>query len=127
MVVFRRTISLLLVALLLNGHWAALQSVAWARMLAERVKTMCVNEAVTSTFDGEHPCAMCVAIQKAKAAERSEEARCKAFVESRLLPAVLPSAAKVFPPPILREDLRSEPFSWTAIPQEPAVPPPRVG
>ena len=39
-----------------GGHWAMLQSVAWAGMVKDFSRTGTIAEAVTKTFDGKHPC-----------------------------------------------------------------------
>ncbi len=66
---------LMIVALLAatGGHWAALQTVAWTTMLAENLESGSFSEAVTKTFDGEHPCCMCKAIAAGKAAEKKSD------------------------------------------------------
>jgi hypothetical protein len=56
-----------------GGHWLAFQSVAWARMLVEFSKTDSVSEAVEKTFDGKHPCKMCVGIREGRSQEKREE------------------------------------------------------
>lgn len=59
---------LLIIALLgaTGGHWAVLQTIAWAGMLASNLKTESVNTALSKTFDGEHPCQMCKAIKQGR-------------------------------------------------------------
>ena len=55
-----------------GGHWAILQSVAWAGMLAEYTQESgSVVTAIGQTFDGEHPCALCREIVVAKGHDRS--------------------------------------------------------
>jgi hypothetical protein len=58
---------LALVASVLYGtgaHWAALQSVAWAGMIATRVSESSWAESITSTFSGENPCRFCKMVDK---------------------------------------------------------------
>ena len=52
--------------LLVGGHWALVQTVAWGTMIMDFSKQGSVSEAVTKTFDGEHPCALCKKISQAK-------------------------------------------------------------
>ncbi|MEI9893073.1 MAG: hypothetical protein WDN28_03960 [Chthoniobacter sp.] len=52
-----------------GGHWMALQSLAWTRMLMSYSRNTSLLEAVTKTFDGRHPCALCKEIVKAKSRE----------------------------------------------------------
>jgi hypothetical protein len=65
------TIVLLLI-ISVGGHWAILQSVAWAGMLARFSQTMSFSQAVQNTFDGQHPCALCQAVKQGQEAERKE-------------------------------------------------------
>ena len=61
----------LLAVLLANGgHWAALQSIAWGRMIVEYSRDNSLAEAIAMTFDGEHPCKMC---HKVREGRRQEE------------------------------------------------------
>ena len=53
-----------------GGHWAVLQTVAWAEMLHDYTqKTGSVAVAVEQTFDGAHPCELCLQIETAKQQE----------------------------------------------------------
>jgi hypothetical protein len=58
---------------LLGAHWMLLQSVAWTTMLADNLCTHSVTEAVTQTFDGNHPCDLCKAIAAGKQSEKKTE------------------------------------------------------
>ena len=58
---------------MLGAHWALLQSVAWTTMLADNLCTQPVKEAVTETFDGNHPCDICKAIAAGKQSEKKTE------------------------------------------------------
>lgn len=58
----RRMIRLvILTALLLSvgGHWALIQSAAWAGMFLKFAKQGSLQTAVIKTFDGKHPCQLC--------------------------------------------------------------------
>jgi hypothetical protein len=69
----RTLIRLLLVASVLYGtgaHWAALQSAAWAGMIATRVSESSWTEVVASTFSGEKPCQMCRIVEKGSKADQ---------------------------------------------------------
>lgn len=71
---FAQKLLLVICALYLSGaHWLVLQSTAWATMVWERTKVTTVSEAVSTTFDGEHPCGMCQAIEKAQHEEERKE------------------------------------------------------
>jgi len=53
-----------------GGHWAVLQSVAWAGMVVEYSKASTVGAALVKTFSGEAPCDMCRTIETGKQQER---------------------------------------------------------
>ena len=59
-------------ALTLGGHWALLQTMAWTTMLAGNLQSSSLHEAVTRTFDGQHPCCMCRAIAAAQKSEKKD-------------------------------------------------------
>jgi hypothetical protein len=58
---------------LTDGHWAILQSIAWAKMLFNYSRSAPLGTAIEQTFDGEHPCAMCKMIQSAKQSANRQE------------------------------------------------------
>ncbi len=111
-----------------GGHWAALQTVAWARMLAGYAQCGdSLTQAVSKTFDGAHPCPMCLKIAQAKAKEKQspaapaakDDAPLKAtLAEADMRPAARPERAMRYHP-LARADAsrRAEP---------PLTPPPRV-
>jgi hypothetical protein len=55
-----------------GGHWTVLQTFAWARMLVEYSAQNSLAEAVEMTFDGKHPCPMCLKIEKGRKQERRQ-------------------------------------------------------
>lgn len=67
---FTRIIAATLLALFLGVHWFALQSVGWASMLVSRSQTAGWQEAVRTTFDGEHPCEVCKLVSAGRKAEK---------------------------------------------------------
>jgi hypothetical protein len=54
-------------------HWALLQSLAWVGMVVSYSQKASLAEAVTKTFDGKHPCALCKAIAKGKKSEKNSD------------------------------------------------------
>ncbi len=61
-------------ALYVSGaHWCALQTFAWTGMLVSRAQTSTVTEAVATTFDGDHPCALCQAVEEAQKREKEND------------------------------------------------------
>nr|MCH1922634.1 hypothetical protein [Shewanella ferrihydritica] len=54
---------------LCGGHWGVMQAVAWTSMLADYSAQDGFVVGAKKTFDGEHPCCMCKAIQEGKKKE----------------------------------------------------------
>jgi len=57
----------------LGFHWALFQSVAWVGMVLNYSQDATLKEALTKTFDGKHPCALCKEIAKGKRSEKKTE------------------------------------------------------
>ena len=115
----------MLVALLqiCGGHWLALQSLAWTEMLVKYSQEAQLAEAVAKTFDGQHPCALCVSIEQGKKSERHA-------------PAELAKVKPVFILPVGSALVRGMGVPWVRALAEtrgelrfeqPGVPPPRRG
>lgn len=56
-----------------GAQWAVLQSVAWATMLTRNARMESLSEAVSQTFDGQHPCPICLGIAKARQAQHKTD------------------------------------------------------
>ena len=115
---------LLILALLgaTGGHWAVLQTVAWADMLAKNLLTESVSDAITKTFDGQHPCKMCKQISAGKKAEKQSELP----LQIKKLEFVSERPAFVF---IAPQEFRLSPVFLSALDgltHLPSVPPPRA-
>lgn len=78
-------------------HWVLLQMFAWAGMVVSYSHDGPVTEAVAKTFDGQHPCKLCVQIAKSQRSEKKTGLTFKiGKLEFRYASAVF-----VFQPPIL--------------------------
>jgi hypothetical protein len=108
-------------AVTLSAHWALLQTVAWATMLANNLQSCSIRDAMTRTFDGQHPCGLCKAIAAAKKSEQKNQI---GFDKTKFefppvqgnLVLIAPSRLKLF----WWMDSSSE-----SIPHKPPTPPPR--
>jgi hypothetical protein len=105
----------------LSAHWALLQTVAWTTMLANNLQSGSFHEAMTKTFDGNHPCCLCKAIAAAKKSEQkspvtNQNLKLDFLPTHDQLVLIAPSRLELFP----RENL-----SCDSIPQSPPTPPPR--
>ena len=56
--------------LVVGGPWTILQAVAWGKMVIDYSRQSSVTEAVSKTFDGNHPCSLCKKISKVRDQER---------------------------------------------------------
>lgn len=104
-----------------GGHWAVLQTIAWADMLAKNLQTESVGAAISKTFDGEHPCKMCKQISAGKKAEKKSELP----LQVKKLEFVTERPVFVFAAPLdfrLAADFLPELDGLT---HQPSVPPPR--
>jgi hypothetical protein len=54
-------------------HWTLLQTVAWTGMVIRYSQHASLQQAISITFDGEHPCALCKAIQTGRAEEQKRD------------------------------------------------------
>jgi hypothetical protein len=108
--------------LAIGGHWALLQTVAWASMIVDYSRTEAITVAVEKTFDGQHPCAICKQIQKGRQSEKKHEAvqlikKIELF-DQRVAEFVYPSTEPL--------RVRTSGFFGEARLEAPLVPPPRV-
>ena len=54
-------------------HWGFLQSAAWLGMVVSYSQDGSIGQALTKTFDGKHPCALCKVIASGKKSEKKPE------------------------------------------------------
>ena len=57
-----------------GGHWAVLQTIAWAQMLRDYSQSAPFAEAIGKTFSGEAPCAMCRKISEERQKQQNAPA-----------------------------------------------------
>ena len=104
----------------ISAHWALLQTVAWTTMLASNLQSRSLHDAVTMTFDGEHPCPLCKAIAAGKKSEQKDQL---ALEKQRLeFPLVQESLVLTAPSPV---EIPSHNSFAESVPQKPLTPPPR--
>lgn len=66
---FGRVMLVLALSASLGLHWALLQTVAWTGMLISYSHAAGFAAGVSATFDGKHPCRLCLVLKKAREAE----------------------------------------------------------
>jgi hypothetical protein len=115
----------LILALLatVGGHWFVFQSFAWATMLVDNLQTSSLSEAVSRTFDGNHPCRMCKHISEQRKTEKQSEAPAP---QIRKLEFVLQPVTFVFSAPELFWLQTADVNHLTSISSAPLLPPPRT-
>ena len=90
-------------------------------MLADNLRNSSLSEAVLKTFDGNHPCKLCVEISTGKKSERKSEFQ---FALKKLEFTHGVAVVHVFPPQGFR--LTGDPHDFlTSLNQVPPLPPPR--
>ena len=118
-----RVLSVVALAYLVGGHWAILQGIAWAGMVSQYSQHQDLGTALVQTFDGKHPCPLCLAIAKKR---QTEDRRVVQSVVGKLLAVLLESAWTALQPGksfvYFEVDYRPE-GRRTA----PPIPPPRGG
>ena len=116
---------LLLAWLCANGAvWDGAQVFAWGRMFAHYVNDMPVETALTRTFDPGEPCALCLAVQKARAAER-EQSPAPPPAAAVKLALISQETEPVAPPAVPGNELESLPIRGMVRRDPVPVPPPR--
>lgn len=107
-----RLLALIAALQLLGGHWVVLQTAAWVGMTVEYAKTETLPEALSKTFDGKHPCKLCVAVKQGRSEEQNQAQIKVSLKTEAILTAVVsaprPTVRSVeFPAPLVSADLRS--------------------
>jgi hypothetical protein len=120
----QRTV-VLLTCLSLGMHWTVLQGVAWTGMFISNLNQVSVVEAVEKTFDGEHPCPLCLAVKEGQKKEK-DDSKPLAAKSVKKFEAVLVAETRLVAPPA---EIRSFPrlvSRFEGRSERPSMPPPRV-
>lgn len=126
-----QTIICLLAALhLVGGHWGAMQLVAWATMIRDFSQDRPLAQALSDTFDGEHPCPMCCKVNAGQSEERKERPVTGSGAEKALTWQVLVEC-KTIPSPCWRPTLEGLGFvpprlQDGCLRSRPVTPPPQM-
>jgi hypothetical protein len=123
--VFSRIGHLLLIFAFLGAtgaHWAVLQSVAWAEMLANNARVAPLSAAIEKTFDGRHPCPLCRKIAQGRQSEKKSDVQ----TELKKLDFFNQQLAFILNPPSHFTLLGQRDAFAPALTRTPPVPPPRA-
>jgi hypothetical protein len=119
----RRFLLIFMLGAVMDGQWAMMQSIAWTGMLVSHLRTAPLPQAVSLTFDGQHPCPLCNAISQGKKSEKKSDLTSKLtrleFLPLAHLCNLCPPDRNSLSPP------RSSDFARQHFPQ-PLTPPPRA-
>ena len=107
---------------LMGGHWAVLQVTAWVSMLVSYSETEGFRSGIAKTFDGEHPCSLCLSIAKNTQTEKKQSSQ----VAAAELYLVAPAQRWTLRPPHYFWYLETPIASLFSRDTGPPVPPPRV-
>jgi hypothetical protein len=108
-----------------GSQWDLVQTVAWAKMFSDNVRTMPVDAALARTFSPEGRCEMCSVVSTAKHQDNPDQTPAGKS-PGELLLVYMPAASVVIAPPA------SHMLALTEVPlvgldrTAPPVPPPRV-
>jgi hypothetical protein len=107
---------------ILGGHWAALQVTAWAGMLFKYSQAEGVQVGISKTFDGKHPCDLCVSIAKNTQTEKKQSSQ----LDAAKIDLVAHAQGWTLQPPRSSWRLRIPIVSLLGHDSSPPVPPPRA-
>jgi len=107
---------------LVGGHWAVLQATAWVGMLVKYSESEGVEVGITKTFDGKHPCDLCLSIAKNKQTEKKQSSQ----LAAAKIYLAAPAQRWTLQPPRYSWRLRTKIASLSGCDSSPSVPPPRV-
>ncbi len=111
-----------MLAVVLGAHWLVLQSVAWVGMIVSYSQDAPLIEAISMTFDGEHPCKLCKVVEEGK---QSTEKQTLLKLDKKL--DLLCAETPVLLPPLLPVTLLTHGASRApARAEAPPGPPPRL-
>jgi hypothetical protein len=111
-----------------GGHWLALQSVAWGRMIADFSHRDSIGTAIAKTFSGKHPCSLCLKISKGWHEERQREEKLP-WLKTEKMPEAVWQLRCATAPPVPSAPRHDQPFVPTLRADfiaSPPTPPPRA-
>jgi hypothetical protein len=81
-----------------GAHWFVAQSIAWARMFADYARRDPIAVALVETFDGRHPCKLCLQIRAARQQEAQKSAKLP-WLKPEKMPELFCNARPITVPP----------------------------
>ena len=106
----------------MDGHWAVLQATAWVGMLVKYSESEGVELGISKTFDGKHPCDLCLSIAKNKQTEKKQSTQ----LDASKIYLVGHAQRWTLEPPRYSWRLRTTIASLAGCDRSPPAPPPRA-
>jgi hypothetical protein len=116
-----RAITIFALCCAIGLHWIALQSVAWTSMIVQYSKQQSLRVAIGQTFDGDHPCSLCHAVNNGKNPEKKSEPQVPTFK----IDLICSTRAVRLLPPYVPFDYATAQLLSSERRQPPLLPPPR--
>ena len=107
---------------LIGGHWTVLQATAWVGMLVKYSESEGMEVGISKTFDGKHPCDLCLSIAKNKQTEKKQTSQ----IDAAKIYLIASAQRWALQPPRDSWCLRSTSVSLLGCDSSPPVPPPRA-
>ena len=107
---------------LMGGHYAVLQATAWVGMVVNYSKAEGVAAGISKTFDGKHPCSLCLSIAKNKQTEKKQSTQ----LAAAKIYLINQAQRWMLQPPRYSWDLETSTSSLFSCNGGPPVPPPRA-
>jgi hypothetical protein len=120
---FARILLVVSLCLAIGMHWVVLQSVAWAHMIVTYAKSVSFEQAISNTFDGQHPCSLCKKITKNSASEKNRTVE----LSADKIDLFYKTAPALLYPPTDAVQLWPASLSYELSFARPPTPPPRPG
>jgi hypothetical protein len=122
-----RFVAVLVLVVSMGLHWALLQTVAWTSMLVSYSRNASFAEAVVKTFDGKHPCPMCLMIRDGRQQEERQQKNVPLIKIEKMPDFILDDRQTRLPftPPETRDAVPTVPRLHLDFIESPPTPPPR--
>lgn len=113
----------------LGGRWALLQTAAWARMIVVYAQRDSLCTALKKTFDGRHPCALCLHIRHGQQEEQQKGGQFPREKPDKMPELFCDTRGLTVPlAPTTTVDAPAFPLDrYAEFIESPPTPPPRVG
>jgi hypothetical protein len=107
-------------------HWAVLQGVAWTSMFINNLRMDSITAAMEKTFDGEHPCPLCLAIKEGKKDKKDDSKPNVTSPAQKFLAVLLPNQQLITPSCTEIQIFANAVFQYKKRFDKPTIPPPRI-